>query len=102
MLEFDIPEGFDNDEVAIHVPEEHFLEFLEYLQNQGYNTNVDYLFRWANERASEGHQIYFHHEDCGTIQAFTEESYMHEQHILVDMRIRKQSTIDYGELLNLL
>lgn len=102
MLEFEIPTGFDNDEVAIRVPEEHFLEFLEYLQNQSYDVNVDYLFQWANERASEGHQVYFHREDCGTIQAFNELSYMHEQHILVDMHILEQSTVNCEELLNLL
>lgn len=102
MLQFEIPEGFRDDQVAIQVPEEYFLEFLEYLQGQGYKIDVDYLFRWANERASEDHQIYFHYEDCREIQAFTEKSYMHEEYTLVDMHILEQSTIDYEELLNLL
>ena len=102
MLEFKIPEGFNDDLVAIRVPEEYFLEFLEYLQSQGYDANVDYLFHWAKERASEGHQVYFHREDCGTIQAFNELSYMHEQHTLVDVHVLEQSTVNCEELLNLL
>lgn len=102
MLQFEIPEGFNDDEVAIQVPKEYILEFLEYLQGQGYKIEVAYLFRWANERASEDHQIYFHYKDCRSIQAFTEESYMYEQHTLVDMHILEQSTTDCEELLNLL
>lgn len=102
MLQFEIPEGFRDDKIAIQVPKEYFLEFLEYLQSQDYDTNVDYLVDWANERASENHQIYFHYEDCRAIQAFTEQSYMHEKYTLVDMHILEQSTINCEDLLNLL
>ena len=102
MLEFEIPEGFNDNKVAIQVPKEYFIEFLEYLQSQGYNVNIDYVFHWANKRASEGHQIYFYHEDCDGIQAFTEESDMQEQHTLVDMHVLEQSTVGCEELLNLL
>lgn len=102
MPEFEIPEGFDDDTVAIEVPEEYFLEFLEYLESMNYRVNVEYLLRWANQRASETHKVFFHHEDGNDIQAFTEESFMFDDHVTVNLNILSQPVNNCEELLNLL
>lgn len=102
MFEFEIPEGFSDNQVAIQVPEEHLLEFLEYLKSQGYNTNINFLFCWAKERTSLGHQIYFYCNDYREIHAFTEKSYMYREYHIININSLKQSTANCEELLNLL
>lgn len=102
MLEFDIPEGFDNDEVAIHVPEEYLNEFLEYLDSLNYEVNIDYLREWAQARISESHQVFFHYENGRSIQAFTEESWFFNNCSITELIVLPQTNDSYEDILNLL
>ena len=102
MLEFDIPEGFDNDEVAVHVPEEYLNEFLEYLDSLNYEVNINYLRQWAQERISESHHVFFHYEGCKSIQAFTEESWMYDEYPITELIILPQTNDSYEDVLSLL
>lgn len=102
MLEFELPDGFANDKVAIHIPKEYVLDFLHYVLGLGYDVNIEYIYEWTIGKIEEGHEVYFHYDTGKSIQAFTEQSFFANVIPMLDFESIIQQTSDCTDILTLL